>query len=58
MISWLLADEDLISIRPKSPDIRTVNMTPAQLKSVFWLTVIILPAISFGIGVLVYIRRR
>ncbi|MBO8130856.1 MAG: GldG family protein [Candidatus Marinimicrobia bacterium] len=58
MINWLLADEDLISIRPKSPDVRTVNMTPAQVKTVFWLTVIILPAISFIVGVLVYIRRR
>lgn len=58
MISWLLADEDLISIRPKSPEMRLVNMTPAQTKTVFWLTVVVLPAIAFGVAVLVYVRRR
>jgi ABC-type uncharacterized transport system involved in gliding motility auxiliary subunit len=58
MISWLLADEDLISIRPKEPGLRLVNLTPAQLKTVFWLTVIILPLISFGIGVMVFVRRK
>ena len=58
IVSWLLADEDLISVRPKAPETRLVNMTPAQSKTVFWLTVVILPAIAFGIGILVFIRRR
>ena len=58
VVSWLIADEDLISIRPKAPETRLVNMTPAQTKTVFWLTVVILPAVAFGIGVLVFVRRR
>jgi len=58
IVSWLLSDEDLISIRPKAPDIRLVEMSPAQTKTVFWLTVIILPAIAFGIGIMVFIRRK
>ncbi|PIS27964.1 MAG: hypothetical protein COT43_07800 [Candidatus Marinimicrobia bacterium CG08_land_8_20_14_0_20_45_22] len=58
IVSWLLSDEDLISIRPKAPDIRLVEMSPAQIKTVFWLTVIILPAIAFGIGIMVFIRRK
>ncbi len=58
MVSWLLADEDLISIRPKDPEIRLVNMTPGQTKSVFWLTVVVLPAIAFGVAILVFVRRK
>jgi ABC-type uncharacterized transport system involved in gliding motility auxiliary subunit len=58
MISWLIADEDLIAIRPKNPEISTVNMTPAQTKTVMWLTVIILPAIAFGVAIMVYVRRK
>ncbi|HQK10395.1 MAG TPA: ABC transporter, partial [Candidatus Marinimicrobia bacterium] len=58
MISWLIADEDLISIRPKNPEISTVDMTPGQTKIVMWLTVIILPAIAFGVAIMVYVRRK
>jgi len=58
IISWLMADEDLISIRPKDPEMRIVNMNPAQTRTVFWLTVIILPVIAFALGILVYIRRK
>jgi len=58
MVSWLLADEDLISIRPKDPEIRMVNMTPGQTKTVFWLTVIVLPVIAFGVAILVFVRRK
>jgi ABC-type uncharacterized transport system involved in gliding motility auxiliary subunit len=58
MISWLLADEDLISIRPKAPEIRMVDMTPGQTKTVMWLTVIILPAIAFGVAIMVFVRRK
>ncbi len=58
IISWLLADEDLISIRPKAPEIRTIDMTPGQTKTVMWLTVIILPAIAFGVAIMVFVRRK
>jgi len=33
-------------------------MTPAQTKTVMWLTVIILPAIAFGVAIMVYVRRK
>ncbi|MFH1214012.1 MAG: GldG family protein [Candidatus Neomarinimicrobiota bacterium] len=58
IVSWLLADEDLISIRAKDPEIRMVDMTPGQTKTVMWLTVIILPAIAFGVAIMVYVRRK
>ena len=58
MIAWLMADEDLISIRPRSPEMRTVNMSPAQSAIVFWMTVVLLPLACFGLAVRAYVRRR
>jgi len=58
IVSWLLADEDLISIRPHDPEVRLVNATPAQMRIVFWLVVIILPLLAFGAAILVFVRRR
>jgi ABC-type uncharacterized transport system involved in gliding motility auxiliary subunit len=58
VVSWLMADEDLISIRPHDPEVRMVNTTPAQMRIVFWLVVIILPLIAFGAAILVFVRRR
>jgi len=58
IVSWLMADEDLISIRPRDPEVRLVNMTPAQMRIIFWLVVIILPIIAFGSAILVFVRRR
>jgi ABC-type uncharacterized transport system involved in gliding motility auxiliary subunit len=58
IVSWLMADEDLISIRPHDPELRLVNTTPAQMRIVFWLVVIILPLAAFGTAILVFVRRR
>jgi len=58
IVSWLMADEDLISIRPRDPEVRLVNTTPAQMRIVFWLVVIILPLLAFGAAILVFVRRR
>lgn len=58
IINWLVADEDLISIRPKNPEMRTVNITPGQMRLVFWLTVIVLPVLAFALGIVVYRGRH
>ena len=43
MINWLTSDEDLISIRPKEPEDRPLNMSAQKLSMVFWLSVVIFP---------------
>ena len=58
MVSWLLEDETLISIRPKDPEDRRVNMTLKESQVVFWLLVVTLPIAILGFGVTVYFRRR
>jgi len=52
MINWLTADEDLISIRPKAPDDRPLNVTPQKVNTIFWLSIVIFPlgVVSFGLA--------
>ena len=57
-LSWLAEEEDLISIRPKTPEDRRVNMTGQQARMVFYFSLIILPLIVLGAGGVVWYRRR
>jgi ABC-type uncharacterized transport system involved in gliding motility auxiliary subunit len=57
-INWLCSDEDLISIRPKSPDDRRLNMTQAQLAMVRLVSQFVLPLIVIIAGILVWWKRR
>ena len=58
MINWLSADEDLISIRPKSPEDRPLNLSAQKLNSVFWLSVVIFPLAVVGFGMATWWKRR
>jgi len=57
-VSWLAQDEDLISIRPKSPTDRRVTMTASQQNMLFWLTILFLPGAAIGSGVYIWVKRR
>jgi ABC-type uncharacterized transport system involved in gliding motility auxiliary subunit len=58
MINWLSSDEDLISIRPKQPEDRRINLTIAQFRMVQLVSQFFLPlAVIFG-GVMVWLKRR
>jgi ABC-type uncharacterized transport system involved in gliding motility auxiliary subunit len=58
IVNWLAEEEDLISIRPKQKEDRRVSMTAGETRFVFYLTVIALPLIVLGAGVVVKMRRR
>ena len=58
IINWLAEEEDMITIRPKRPDDRRINLTQKQSKMVMYLTVIALPLVIIIAGVFVYFRRR
>ena len=57
-VNWLSSDEDLISVRPKPPEDRRVNLTKAQMDRVFYLSVVGLPLLMIISGVAVWWRRR
>jgi ABC-type uncharacterized transport system involved in gliding motility auxiliary subunit len=58
MVNWLSADEELISIRPKAPEDRPLNMTTQKVDSLFWLSVVIFPLAVVGFGMATWWKRR
>jgi ABC-type uncharacterized transport system involved in gliding motility auxiliary subunit len=57
-INWLSADEDLISIRPKSTEDRPLTLTAQKLNLVFWLSVVFFPLAIVGFGMVTWWKRR
>jgi ABC-type uncharacterized transport system involved in gliding motility auxiliary subunit len=58
MVNWLSADEDLISIRPKAPEDRPLNMTKAKQDLMYWLSIFIFPLAVVGFGLATWWKRR
>jgi len=58
IVNWLSSDEDLISIRPKAPEDRPLNMTTGRLNATFWLSVVGFPLAVIGFGLITWWRRR
>lgn len=58
IVNWLSSDEELISIRPKPPEDRPLNMTSRKLTATFWLSVVVFPLAVVGFGLVTWWRRR
>jgi len=58
MMNWLTSDEDLISIRPKEPEDRRLNITGSGVRVLFFTSVVGLPLIVILAGVSVWWKRR
>jgi ABC-type uncharacterized transport system involved in gliding motility auxiliary subunit len=57
-INWLAQDEDLISVRPKSPSNRRVILTETQQRELFFASLIFLPGLVIISGAVIWFRRR
>lgn len=57
-INWLCSDEDLISIRPKTPEEQHITMTDAQMSLVRAISQFTLPFLVLLGGGIVWWRRR
>ena len=57
-VNWLAEEESLISIRPKSPTQRRVDMNASQQNMLFFLTIVLMPAAAICSGVYVWWKRR
>ncbi len=58
MVNWLSSDEDLISIRPKPPEDRRINLTRVQFRTIQLTSQFFLPMIVIFGGVMVWLKRR
>ncbi|MGH7492940.1 MAG: GldG family protein [bacterium] len=57
-LSWLAEEEDLISIRPKDPEDRRLNLTAAGSKMMLLVSVFLLPLASLLAAIVIYRRRK
>jgi len=58
MVSWLAQDEDLISIRAKTPEDRRIILSQSQLSLLRLISMFLLPGAALFIGIAVWTRRR
>lgn len=58
MLNWLSSDEDLISIRPKDPEDRRIQLTRDQMRWVRAVSQFVIPLVVIALGVVVWWRRR
>ncbi len=57
-VSWLAEEEDLISVRARSPEDRRIAITQTQSRALLYLGVIALPLAIFIAGIVVYRKRN
>ena len=57
-VNYLAAQENLIGIEPRTHDLPRLSMTNRQVKSVFILSVLLMPAVLALVGITVWWRQR
>lgn len=57
-VDWLTADQNLISIRPKSATNRSVNLTESDQKALSWADIFALPGAVLFVGIAIWWKRR
>ena len=58
MIAWLAQDSDLISIRPKDPDVHRLDLTSAEARNFQIFSLLMLPGFFILWGIVNWWRRR
>jgi ABC-type uncharacterized transport system involved in gliding motility auxiliary subunit len=56
--NWLAQQEDLISIRPRDPEDRRIELTADQQVIVFWGTIAVIPLLLAATGLRIWWKRR
>jgi len=57
-VEWLAGRHDLLSIRPKVSASQKIILTGREAKFVYWWSILLLPSMVAGAGLLLLIRRR
>ncbi|MEO5762110.1 MAG: Gldg family protein [Vicinamibacteria bacterium] len=58
MIAWLAQDSDLISIRPKDPDVHHLDLTMTEQRNILIFSLFLLPGFFIVWGMVNWWRRR
>jgi ABC-type uncharacterized transport system involved in gliding motility auxiliary subunit len=57
-VNWLAQQENLIAIRPREAADRRITLTANAATGMFWISIVVIPAIVLGTGVFTWWRRR
>jgi len=57
-VNWLAQQENLIAIRPRQAADRRLTLTANHVTGLFWLSIVIVPALVLGAGAYTWWRRR
>lgn len=57
-VNYLVAQENLIGVQPRTYDLPRLSMTNQQMKGVFVLSVVLLPATLMLLGIVVWWKKR
>jgi ABC-type uncharacterized transport system involved in gliding motility auxiliary subunit len=57
-LNWLVERESLVGIAAKTPESVSLSLSAGQMRRIFWLAVLGLPALVVALGIFVYRRRR
>jgi ABC-type uncharacterized transport system involved in gliding motility auxiliary subunit len=57
-VNWLAQQENLIAIRPRDAADRRITLTATAATGMFWISIVLIPAIVLGTGVFTWWRRR
>jgi len=57
-LNWLVERETLLGIPPRKTEQVRLSLTAGELRTVYLLSLLLLPGLAAGAGVFVYLRRR
>lgn len=57
-VNWLAQQENLIAIRPRAAADRRITLTAQRNTALFWMSIVLVPAIVFGAGIYTWSKRR
>ncbi|MBI4196205.1 MAG: GldG family protein [Deltaproteobacteria bacterium] len=58
MVGWLVGDEEKVAIRPKTPEFRNINLTPAKVVFIQYFTQAGYPLLVLATGGIYWWRRK
>lgn len=58
LLNWMTKQETVLGISPKIPQEYSLNLSPMQMTSITWVSLVIIPGVTLIIGILVWYRRR
>jgi ABC-type uncharacterized transport system involved in gliding motility auxiliary subunit len=57
-LSWLLDREQLMAVAPKEVDDTRLKLTSEKIRTLFWSTIGVIPALAALLGTALWFRRR